>query len=280
MFEQLELINTRPKPFEFYTAEDLWADEYTSQQMLKYHLNESIDVSSRNIKFINHSVQWIQTKFGLDASKSICDFGCGPGLYTVRLAETGAQVTGIDFSKRSIEYAKKTATEKSLKIEYVHQNYLKYTSDKKYDLITMIMCDFCALSPQQREHLLRKFHQLLKPNGTILLDVYTLESFAQREEQAVYEINLLNKFWSAEDYFGFLNTFKYNEEHVILDKYTIVEKNRMRIIYNWLQYFNQDSLIAEFESNQFKVTDIFADVAGSMLDSGGLEMAVIAGKIT
>lgn len=280
MFEQLELINTRPKPFEFYTAEDLWADEYTSQQMLKYHLNESIDVSSRNIKFINHSVQWIQTKFGLDASKSICDFGCGPGLYTARLAETGAQVTGIDFSKRSIEYAKKTATEKSLKIEYVHQNYLKYTSDKKYDLITMIMCDFCALSPQQREHLLRKFHQLLKPNGTILLDVYTLESFAQREEQAVYEINLLNKFWSAEDYFGFLNTFKYNEEHVILDKYTIVEKNRMRIIYNWLQYFNQDSLIAEFESNQFKVTDIFADVAGSMLDSGGLEMAVIAGKIT
>ena len=47
MFEQLEDINTRPKPFEFYTAADLWADEYTSSQMLAYHLNTEIDVSSR-----------------------------------------------------------------------------------------------------------------------------------------------------------------------------------------------------------------------------------------
>jgi len=27
MLEELEKINIRPKPFEFYTASDLWADE-------------------------------------------------------------------------------------------------------------------------------------------------------------------------------------------------------------------------------------------------------------
>ena len=39
MFEELETINTRPKPFEFYTASDLWTDEHTSEQMLTFHLS-------------------------------------------------------------------------------------------------------------------------------------------------------------------------------------------------------------------------------------------------
>ena len=52
MFEKLEKINERPKPFEFYTARDLWTDEHTSKQMLSLHLNEEIDVSSRNIAFV------------------------------------------------------------------------------------------------------------------------------------------------------------------------------------------------------------------------------------
>ena len=71
MFEELERINFRPAPFQFYTAEELWADEHTSQKMLEYHLNESIDVSSRNIKFINRSVEWICSQFNLDKTKSI-----------------------------------------------------------------------------------------------------------------------------------------------------------------------------------------------------------------
>ena len=32
MFEELEKINTRPKPFEFNTVSDLWTDEYTSKR--------------------------------------------------------------------------------------------------------------------------------------------------------------------------------------------------------------------------------------------------------
>jgi len=40
MFEELERINARPKPFEFYTASDLWADEHTSEKMLAFHLGK------------------------------------------------------------------------------------------------------------------------------------------------------------------------------------------------------------------------------------------------
>ena len=47
MFKELEEINSRPIPFQFYTADELWTNEHTSKQMLDYHLNEAIDVASR-----------------------------------------------------------------------------------------------------------------------------------------------------------------------------------------------------------------------------------------
>jgi hypothetical protein len=56
MFKNLEEINKRPRPFQFYTAEELWTDEHTSRKMLEYHLNESVDLSSRNSGFIERSV--------------------------------------------------------------------------------------------------------------------------------------------------------------------------------------------------------------------------------
>ena len=116
MFEDLEKINTRPEPFESYTACDLWTDEHTSEQMLSFHINGDIDISSRNTVFIDRSVEWIATRFSIRAGAKIADFGCGPGLYATKLAQRGADVTGIDFSKRSIQHAQQVADREGLSI--------------------------------------------------------------------------------------------------------------------------------------------------------------------
>ena len=278
MFEEIENINTRPKPFEFYTASDLWTDAHTSKQMLTFHLNEDIDMSSRNTEFINRSVEWIASHFNVGAGTKIADFGCGPGLYTTRLAKKQADVTGIDFSKRSIQYAREVATREGLSIQYVNQNYLQLETDDHFNLILMIMCDFCALSPTQRKKMLSKFHTILEPGGSVLLDVYSLTAFGQREEAATYEANLLNGFWSPNKYYGFLNTFKYEEEKVVLDKYTLIEASRTRTIYNWLQYFSPEALESEFVECGFTVEKLYSDVAGSPFDPETTEIAIVARK--
>ena len=185
MFKELEKINARPEPFQFYTAKDLWADKHTSQQMLAFHLDEGVEVSSRNAEFITRSVDWIATEFDIGRGNKIVDIGCGPGLYAAPLAKRGAIVTGIDFSKRSIMYAKKVADRNKLNINYVNQNYLEFETEDRFDLLLMIMCDYCALSPTQRKGLLRKFHKILKPSGSVLLDVYSLSAFEQKEEVAI-----------------------------------------------------------------------------------------------
>jgi len=118
----------------------------------------------------------------------------------------------IDFSANSLRYARQTAADEGLGIDYVEADYLGCEADQRFDLVMMIMCDFCALSPDQRASLLRKFRSMLAIGDTVLLDVYSAQMFDARDERATYELNLLNGFWPPDEYFGFLNTFKYEKE--------------------------------------------------------------------
>ena len=271
----LERHFARPEPFSVYTAKKLWADEHTSAQMLEYHLNGEIDVSSRRIGFIDESVAWMATRFELTAESRIIDFGCGPGLYTSRFARIGAQVTGVDFSPRSISYASEQAKQDGLRIDYVEADYLQYEPPGTFDLVTMIMCDYCALAPDQRLAMLRKFAEHLSTNGRAVIDVYSLQAFDEREETSVCGRNLMDGFWSARPYFGFLSTFKYDDEKVCLDKYTIVEPDRRREIFNWLQYFSPQDLEKEVRAAGLVVEDYLRDVAGYEFDPNYSEFAVV-----
>jgi cyclopropane fatty-acyl-phospholipid synthase-like methyltransferase len=278
MFQELEKINQRPAPFEFYTAGDLWTDEHTSKQMLRHHLDESSDVASRRGMFIERSAEWIASRFRVSSDTNICDFGCGPGLYTMRLARHGAQVTGIDFSPRSIRYAEQRAAKEGLSVRYVHQNYLDFETDERYDLITMITCDFCALSPAQRRRMLDKWQRFLKPGGHVLLDAYLPAAFEGREETARYALYPDGGFWSPNLYYEFVNSYTYEQEQVTLEKFTLVEADRVRTVYNWLAYFQPDQLKGDFGACGLEVAELYADVAGSPFDPGAREFAVVAAK--
>ena len=278
MFKELEEINSSPDPFQFYTADTLWTDNHISKKMLESDLNEDIEVSIQNREFINHSVDWIVTHFGIEKNRRVADFGCGMGTYATQLAEKGADVTGIDFSETFIQHAKEVAKQKEMDINYVLQDYLEFETEERFDLITLLLCDFCALSPSQRKTMLKKFYKFLKPDGSVLIDVYSLNAFNQREEAETYEHSRLNGFWSPENYYCIQNTFKYDEEKVVLDKYTIIEKERTRIAYNWLQYYSEDSLRKEFEENGFKVEGFYSDVTGTTTSPESLEIVIIVKK--
>jgi 2-polyprenyl-3-methyl-5-hydroxy-6-metoxy-1,4-benzoquinol methylase len=85
-FSALESVNEKPRPFSVYTASELWTDEHTSEQMLAFHLDGEIDMSSRRTGFIDNSVRWLNEHFELSKGSRVIDFGCGPGLYTSRIA--------------------------------------------------------------------------------------------------------------------------------------------------------------------------------------------------
>jgi len=279
MFDELQEINNRPQPFQCCTSEELWTDEYRSVNMLEYHLNQSVDAASRNLHFINKSANWIIDHFNLSAGTKVIDFGCGPGLYTLRFAKSKAAVTGLDFSKNSLAYAVDKAKENHVAIDYIYGDYLQFQSPRKYDLITMIMCDYSSLSPAQREELLQKFHSLLKPGGSVILDVYSLHYFQTSHEQTAYGFNYMDHFWKREDYYCFHNTFKYEKEKLILDKFTIYTKHDKYHFYNWFQCFDKDKIVKEFQNYGLSITEFYSDVSGKRYSEGTNEFAVVAQRI-
>jgi SAM-dependent methyltransferase len=278
LFETLERIGRRPEVYSRYTTDALWSSPDISEMMLRYHLDGQVDLASRRTEFIDASLAWIAAHFDLGPGKRVIDLGCGPGLYTNRLARTGVGVTGIDISPRSLEYAREQAQRDSLDIDYRLGDYLTLDIEPGFDLATMIMCDYCALSPTQRGRLLKQVSGLLAPGGAFLFDVYSLAYFETWEEMAAYGAGMMDGFWSARPYYGFQNTFTYDDAEVVLEKYLIVEPDRQTEYFNWFQHYSVESLTAEVESAGLTVDEIHGDVAGEPFELSLPEFAVVVRK--
>lgn len=167
--ETLQRLQEKPEPFT--PGEELfWDDPYISAQMLKTHLDPNLDLASRRPETIQQSVEWLVSALGLQAGDHVLDLGCGPGLYAARLAEKGLRVTGVDYSRRSIEYAKQFARQHNLDIQYRYQNYLTLEDENQYDAALLIFGDFCPLAPAQRSQLLSNVRRALKPGPHLALE--------------------------------------------------------------------------------------------------------------
>ncbi len=255
MYNNLLKIHQRPDVFSIYTADLLWTQAHLAKQMLLTHLDQKTPLASRPIKAINQMVNWIDNNFQLNG-KTICDLGCGPGLYAERYAQLGAHVSGLDFSSNSIEYAKASALEKDISINYITDNYLTAVLPNNQDLITLIYCDLCPLSPSQRHILFKKISQSLNKDGIFIFDVASIKAFDLAKENCSFGHNYMNGFWSKNDYFTFHNSYRYEDEMVLLDHFKIVEANGTWDIYNWMQYFTPESIEEELNLNGFDMLEI------------------------
>jgi SAM-dependent methyltransferase len=223
-------------------------------------------------------VQWIINTLGLKPGDSILDLGCGPGLYASRFARTGLHVTGVDYSRRSIEYAAQYAKENNLEISYRYQNYLELEDENQYEAVALIYGDFCPLSPTQRAKLLANIHRALKPNGKFVLDVTTREC---RKKYGVKNgwYTLQSGFWKPGPHLVLEEGFDYPEQSIWLDQYTVIEESGNVSVYrNWFQDYTPETITAELEHGGFCVENIWGDLTGEPYTPAGEWIGVIAHK--
>lgn len=266
----------KPSIYTKSTAE-FWNDEYISKQMLKAHLDPDFDGASRKLDFIEKSVAWITEQIPPADYPLLLDVGCGPGIYAERFAQRGYHITGVDFSKRSIDYAQRSAFSRKLDISYVYQNYLEMDLNKSFDFCTMIYCDYGALSTKDRQVIMKKIHHHLKPGGKLLLDVFSMTKFWNFQERQTWEICPNGGFWRLDEYMVLSGFYKYLD-NVTLDFITVVSKGEVTPYYLWNTYFSKESLIQEAESVGFKICGLFSDVAGRSYRSESDTIAIILEK--
>ncbi len=270
------LAQLQAKPAPFASGEEhFWTDPHIARQLLAAHLDPNTDAASRRPETIQRSVAWIVGTLGLRPGDAVLDLGCGPGLYTARLAEYHLKVTGMDFSENSLQYAAQFARQHGLDIIYRCENYLQLQDEAQYDAVLLIYGDFCPLSPEQRAHLLSNVGRALKPGGSFVLDV-TTPHLRQRIGLKNSWFAAASGFWKPRPHLVLERGFAY-ENNLYLDQYIVIEENgKINVYRQWFQDYEAGAIRAELETNGFTVQNLWGDLTGAAYDPSGDWIGIIA----
>lgn len=256
-----------------------WTDPHIAGQMLAAHLDPDSDAASRRPETIRKCCEWLVKTLNLQPGDAVLDLGCGPGLYADILAQQhGLQVTGVDFSQNSIDYAEQIARRDGLAITYRCQDYLQLEDEACFNAALLIYGDYCPLSPQQRTLLLANVMRVLRPGGYFVLDVST-PHLRQREglENRWYAVP--SGFWKAGPHLVLEQGFAYPDRDIYLDQYLVIdEQGKLSVYRNWFQDFTAETICAELEANGVLIDSLWGDLTGQPYQPDTDWIGIIARK--
>jgi SAM-dependent methyltransferase len=104
---------------------------------------------------------------------SILDLGCGTGNHSLRFAERGYEVTGVDRSNEMLDIARTKANQKKIHCDFYQSDIREFDNHKKYDAVIMM---FAVLGYQQENAdvlaALKTVSKHLKKGGVFICDVW------------------------------------------------------------------------------------------------------------
>jgi SAM-dependent methyltransferase len=145
-----------------------WDEAGFSERMLAEHLSQDHDMASRRASTIDAQVAWIHGELLGGRPARILDLGCGPGLYSSRLAGLGHECLGIDFSPASIRYAKELAAGPRFALGDLRE--AEYGGP--HDLAMQIFGEINVFRPADAALVLGKAAGALAPGGLVLLEAH------------------------------------------------------------------------------------------------------------
>ncbi|WP_085991849.1 class I SAM-dependent DNA methyltransferase [Oceanobacillus senegalensis] len=119
--------------------------------------------------------------------KTIADLGCGTGEITVRLAEEGFQMIGVDFSMDMLSYAEHKASNKNVPITWLHQNLQELEGLNDLD-VAISYCDVINYITEEDnlKNVFQRIYQSLKKDGVFIFDVHSIYHVEQNYKNQTF----------------------------------------------------------------------------------------------
>jgi ubiquinone/menaquinone biosynthesis C-methylase UbiE len=120
----------------------------------------------------------------LETGMAVLDLACGHGRISNRLAERGAQVTGLDATSLFLERARADAADGGVEVEYVEGDMRALPWDGRFDRIVNWFTSFGYFDDDDNRRVLREAHRALKPAGRLAIENNNLPELLRRWQPA------------------------------------------------------------------------------------------------
>jgi SAM-dependent methyltransferase len=219
-----ELIHRASPPEPWAEGDKIpWNDPGFSRRMLREHLSQMHDAASRRSNIIDEHVDWIHRAVLNDRSSRVLDLGCGPGLYSSRLARRGHTCVGIDFSPASIEYARDFAQAQQLACDYRLNDVRHAEYGIGYDLVMFIFGESNVFRPEDLQRILSKAYAALNDGGHLLLEVHPLEVVQRLGHQRAAWYTLEQGLFSDRPHLVMFESFWDEAQAVAIERFYIID---------------------------------------------------------
>jgi ubiquinone/menaquinone biosynthesis C-methylase UbiE len=124
--------------------------------------------------------------------KSLLDVGCGPGVYAGEFAMRGANVLGIDISRKMLDKARNNAkmTNTDIALQKADAHFLPFI-DESFDIAVLILTIL-------NDKIIQEAARVLKPKGLLLFS----DTHPIIESKGMWEIDTIGAGRIVEDYFS------------------------------------------------------------------------------
>ncbi|MGO3842216.1 MAG: bifunctional 2-polyprenyl-6-hydroxyphenol methylase/3-demethylubiquinol 3-O-methyltransferase UbiG [Alcaligenes pakistanensis] len=148
-------------------------------------------------------LDWILSYTGSLAGKQVLDVGCGGGILSESLAQSGADVTGIDLAERSLKIARLHSLESGVPVKYEMVS-AEDMADQHPDRFDVVTCMEMLEHVPDPGSIIRACSKLVKPGGWVFFSTLNRnpKSFLFAIVGAEYVLGLMPK--GTHSYEGFI----------------------------------------------------------------------------
>lgn len=146
-----------------------WEDIYNRQ--IYFDLYEEADA-----QLAEQQVQQIIALLHLPDGASTLDLCCGYGRHSIKLAQRGFKVTGVDISAKQIQHAREVAAKAHAQVDFQVADARTLNFQATFDVVLNMFTSFGFFkNDNENRQVLQGVFRALKPGGKLLIDFWNRE---------------------------------------------------------------------------------------------------------